>query len=125
MNFQDYHDQVSKHFRETPLYEPIEYKVSDIRLKITALNSSMEYLMTKLRLWKPRPKAPPTNTTSSAKDKTAKEEVPEPAIPETTESKADEEPKTEEKAETTEKPLELPEGEEPPSSKDAEAHQEL
>ncbi|XP_014608024.1 PREDICTED: hypoxia up-regulated protein 1 [Polistes canadensis] len=61
----EYHDTIIKSFAETPLYEPIKYKVRDIANKMALLDREVKYLVNKAKIWRPKPE-----TTNNMENKT-------------------------------------------------------
>lgn len=61
----EYHDTIVKSFAETPLYEPIKYKVRDIANKMALLDREVKYLVNKAKIWRPKPE-----TTNNMENKT-------------------------------------------------------
>ncbi|XP_015183602.1 PREDICTED: hypoxia up-regulated protein 1 isoform X2 [Polistes dominula] len=62
----EYHDTIVKSFAETPLYEPIKYKVRDIANKMALLDREVKYLVNKAKIWRPKPET--TNNTENKTD---------------------------------------------------------
>ncbi|XP_011349400.1 hypoxia up-regulated protein 1 isoform X2 [Ooceraea biroi] len=136
---QDYYETALKSFAETPLNQPVKYKVRSIANKMELLDREIKYLLNKMKIWKPKQEAE-TNQTTDGKSTTEEDGVPaaesdavennkpteEKGAPDNVEQQQEE---PEQKAtDDTKKPVVLMENEEPQLSDDQvfeELHQEL
>lgn len=66
----EYNKTIQKSYEETPLYEPVKYKIRDVFNKISILDREMKYFMNKVKIW--RPKTP--ETVQNQTDKSTGEE---------------------------------------------------
>nr|XP_031825896.1 hypoxia up-regulated protein 1 isoform X1 [Nomia melanderi] len=68
---QEYYDNVVKSYAETPLHEPVKYKIRDITNTMAVLDREMKYLVNKAlinnKTWKPKQDAT-TNQTENANE---------------------------------------------------------
>ncbi|CAL1676030.1 unnamed protein product [Lasius platythorax] len=128
---QDYYKIILKYFAETPLNEPVKYKVRHIVNKMELLDREIKYLLNKVKIWRPKQETAANQTTDS------KTEENEESVPETENDKFTEEQTASDNAEeqqepilktmdATQDPLVLSESEEPRlSDEQEEIHQEL
>ncbi|XP_025163651.1 hypoxia up-regulated protein 1 isoform X1 [Harpegnathos saltator] len=136
---QDYYDMVTKHYAETPLNEPVKYKVRQITNKMDLLDREIKYLINKIKIWKPKQEAAANNQTDS-KAEQATENQEEPPLDVTTETNAEKDKSAEKETASNEQRQErqqvpvtdkesvfIPEREEPLSENEVEedTHQEL
>lgn len=131
---------VTKYFAETPLNEPVKYKVRHISNKMELLDREIKYLINKIKIWKPKQEAAINQTDSKTEQATEnQEELPldlateadaekdksagEQTISNNEQEQQQEVPVTDEMQES----LVIPEREEPPSESKVEedTHQEL
>lgn len=138
--FKDYYDMVTKHFAETPLNEPVKYKVRQISSKMELLDREIKYLINKIKIWKPKQEAAMNNQTDS-KTEEATENQEESPLDSTTEANIEKDKSAEEQAmsndeqnqqdvpvaDEMQESLFIPQREEPPSENEVEedTHQEL
>ncbi|XP_032689323.1 hypoxia up-regulated protein 1 isoform X2 [Odontomachus brunneus] len=137
---QDYYDMVTKYFAETPLNEPVKYKVRHISNKMELLDREIKYLINKIKIWKPKQEAAINQTDSKTEEATEnQEELP---LDLTTEADAEKDKSAEEQIisnneqeqqqevpiiDEMQESLVIPERKEPPSESEVEedTHQEL
>ncbi|XP_012274717.1 hypoxia up-regulated protein 1 isoform X2 [Orussus abietinus] len=140
---QDYYDSVVKAAEETPLYEPVKYKVQDIASKMDILVREVKYLMNKEMIWRPKQNATGSQADKSEKEMPSTGKSPEAESPagfktsseadtpkESTDHSTDSiEEQSSESTETTERVLELPGSSEPSransETSEKDAHHEL
>lgn len=126
--FQDYHDTIVKVTSETPLNEPVIYKVRDIANKMAILDREVKYLLNKAKIWRPKQEPATNNTEETSEEKPKKKTEPE-IIPDAeVDTTKSEKPEDSESAESIGDQLELPESDTTQAREekiDEELHQEL
>lgn len=63
--FQDYYETISKYFAKASLNEPVKYKVRHIINKMDLLDREIKYLVTKVKIWRPKQETVANQTTDS------------------------------------------------------------
>ncbi|KAL6432378.1 hypothetical protein ACFW04_006768 [Cataglyphis niger] len=133
---QDYYETISKYFAKASLNEPVKYKVRHIINKMDLLDREIKYLVTKVKIWRPKQETVANQTIDS---KTEENEENEEFMSNTENDKFTDEQTTSDNAkeqqepmlktmDATQDPLVLPESEEPRLSEEQvpeEIHQEL
>ncbi|XP_017791456.1 PREDICTED: hypoxia up-regulated protein 1 isoform X2 [Habropoda laboriosa] len=67
---QEYYDTFVKSFEETPLHEPVKYRVRDIANKMALLDREVKYLINKAKIWRPKQEFTANNTESTNENAT-------------------------------------------------------
>ncbi|XP_050460743.1 hypoxia up-regulated protein 1 isoform X1 [Cataglyphis hispanica] len=133
---QDYYETISKYFAKASLNEPVKYKVRHIINKMDLLDREIKYLVTKVKIWRPKQETAANQTIDS---KTEENEENEEFMSNTENDKFTDEQITSDNAkeqqepmlktmDATQDPLVLSESEEPRLSEEQvpeEIHQEL